>query len=154
MISMKKILSTSCLLAYSTLALVPAAQASDSPASGFSASIYGGGISSTSKLDRTLYNTHYKSDTVLGGKGGTAGLMVAYDYALRNNSIIGIDIFGAWHNMEFKTSYQDPLLNAQFKTKMNYSFGTAAKFGYKLAGTTLGFFRVGYINSHFKLSRK
>jgi OmpA-like transmembrane domain. len=151
---MKKILSTSCLLAYSTLALVPAAQASDSPASGFSASIYGGGISSTSKLDRTLTGNANTTHTDLGGKGATAGLMVAYDYAIKQDSIIGLDVFGSWHNMDSKTNYQDAAQDAQFKTKMNYSFGAAAKFGYKLAGTTLGFFRVGYINSHFKLQSK
>jgi len=143
---MKNLLLTTAL-AFSAITPVMASS------SNFNLGFYGGAALSSSTNDAKLTavggSINKKSD--LGGVGGTLGLIAAYDHVMRGGAVLGIDVFGSWHNHEAKQNSQFGALALNTKVKMNYSFGTALKVGY-MFDKTLAFARIGYINSHFKHS--
>lgn len=144
---MKKLLLTTALVAAATV-ITPATA---SEGLGFNAALYGGYVGSSSTVDRKTVGGIHSTKTDLGGNGGTVGLMFAYDRVMGNGFVWGLDVFGAWHNHDATSHHKSMAEDAKFEAEMKYSFGTAAKFGYMFSKSTLGFFRIGYINSRFDL---
>ena len=157
---MKKILLTSSAALITAALAAPSAMAEGK--TGFNVGLMGGYTTSSTKADRQYVNTGTNTDTGqgvnssdLGGGGGLFGLQVGYDYVFSNMGVVGLDVFGMWNGHRGDTSSANIPGTAgdlKHQMKMKYSFGVAAKFGYFFKKDTLGFIRIGYINSKFENS--
>lgn len=140
---MKKIISLACGLA--SLASGAMAESQNK----FSMGLQGGYLNQSGHFDLHNQRNTSKTNTDMGSKGGTVGLLIGYDRLIMSKAMLGVELFGSFQDTkaEHKTSNVAGDFNSHIKMKESY--GAALRMGYVM-GPMMPYLKAGYVNTKFE----